>query len=181
MTEPESNKTTDSSALTASQVAHQCFLDPTKLLFQRHGAIVRMTLEGKCSYCRVTVACAFPLSLPGYYWGILDGAQNEIGVIANPEGLSQESLGILRQELERRYIIPQITAINALRDQFGFQDWEVETDRGPRRFSTRDVRDNVLRPSPGRFLITDTDGTRYEIREMATLDWKSQDLLTQYI
>ena len=40
---------------------------------------------------------------------------------------------------------------------------EIETPRGIVRFTTRDLRENVVRPAPGRIRFTDVDDNRYEI------------------
>ena len=51
-------------ALSAVETSELSYLDPQKLRFFRHGATLRLTIEGDRSYPRVSVLRAFPLSEP---------------------------------------------------------------------------------------------------------------------
>ena len=54
------------------------------------------------------------------------------------------------------------------------------TNRGPRTFTTRDLRENVIHPMPGRTLLTDVDGNRYDVRDIYALDRTNQAWLLRY-
>jgi hypothetical protein len=60
-------------------------------------------------------------------------------------------------------------------------EWEVETDRGTCTFTMRSPRENVWQPSPGRYLLSDVDGNRYDVRDLSALDPTSQALLLQHL
>ncbi len=67
-----------------------------------------------------------------------------------------------------------ITRIESIKEEFGYAYWNVETDVGPRRFTVRDMQDNVVLLSPEHVLIIDVDGNRYEIPDYTQLDPKSR-------
>jgi hypothetical protein len=60
-------------------------------------------------------------------------------------------------------------------------DWTIETDRGLCRFTTRNLRENVQRPAPGRVILNDVDGNRYDIRNVGDLSRESQELLFRHM
>jgi hypothetical protein len=155
-------------------------LDPAKLQFSQHGATLRLTLEDECSYLRVTVAKVFPLSEPAKYWSLLDGANKEIGVIPNPQSLDAGTRELLERELDRRYVMPIVQKVVSVKEKFGVCFWEVETSRGARRFITRNLREQVVHPSPGQLILADVDGNRYLVPDLSRLDRLSRVRLMQY-
>jgi hypothetical protein len=156
-------------------------LDPRRLCFSCQGARLHVTLEGDCSYIGVVVVRAFPLSDPQRYVSVRDAASNEIGLIADIRELDADSRRLVATELERRYIVPVVRRVLAVKERFGTVDWTIETDRGIRSFTTRNLRESVVQPSPNRYIITDVDGTRYDVRDLAALDGASQAWLVRYI
>ena len=57
----------------------------------------------------------------------------------------------------------------------------METDRGVCRFTTRNLRENLQRPAPGRIILNDVDGNRYDIRNVDDLSFESQELLFRHM
>jgi hypothetical protein len=57
----------------------------------------------------------------------------------------------------------------------------VDTDRGPRQFILRGLRDSVHEIEPGRYLINDVDGNRFEIPQITGLDHRSQTVWEQVV
>ena len=157
------------------------YLAPEDLTFARHGAALRMTVAGEQSVLRVTVLRAFPLSDPDRYLSMRDGGGQEVGVLRDPAALPAEAQALLAEELERRYVIPVITRVLEARERFGIVDWRVQTDRGERAFTTRNLRDAQVSPAPGRFVISDVDGNRYDIPDLEALDATSRAFLGQHL
>ncbi len=123
----------------------------------------------------VRVRRVFPLS-ESQVVAFCDRNGEEIGVLWDPSGLDPASRQVLEQELERAYFVPRITKIKSIKDDYGVSKWDVETDRGPRRFDVGSRYD--IRILPGRrLLIRDLDGNRYEIPDFEMLDADSRDLL----
>jgi Domain of unknown function (DUF1854) len=155
------------------------YLDPPTIRFERAGARLHLDLGGT-AHRNVTVTCAFPLSLPLRFLSVRDADNNEIGMIKDASELDAENLRIITEALERRYLMPIIQRVLRVKERFGTLDWEVITDRGLRTFTTRDLRENVVHPAPGRALLTDVDGNRYDVRDLYALDRASQAWLLRY-
>ncbi len=155
------------------------YLEPPTIRFERAGAQLHLDLGGT-AYRNVAVTCAFPLSLPLRFLSLRDADNNEIGMIKDASELDAENQRIMKEALERRYVIPIIQRVLRVKERFGTLDWEVMTDRGPRAFTTRDLRENVVHPTPGRTLLTDVDENRYDVRDIYALDRASQAWLRRY-
>jgi hypothetical protein len=157
------------------------FLDPQKTRFFMAGATLRLTVIDECSYLKVSVVRAFPLSKPQKYFSVRDNAGEEIGMLAGLEGLDAESRRCVEAELERRYLVATIQRILDVTERFGVVEWEVDTDRGSCKFTTRDMREHVLRPFPGYYLFLDVDGNRYDVPDINKLDARSRAWLLRHL
>ena len=159
---------------------------PCIRLFRTGGSAVRMTVEG-CpdlgedrSYVRVQIARAFPLSQPDRYIGFRDAQDRDIGMMVSPDGLDAESRRILDEEMERRYFLPVILKVRHVKDEYGSLHFDVDTDKGPRSFYLRQLRESVFRlPGTDRLLLTDTDGNRYDIPDVRKMDARTLSFLNQ--
>ena len=152
------------------------FLDASDCRFVKFGGVLRLTLDGDRSWVKVDVVRAFPISDAAHYIGLLDGAGKDIGVIQNPELLDTESKELLDEELQLRYFVPIVERVLGVKEEFGSIYWDVVTDRGEAKLIVRNIRDNLHEVSPGRVMITDVDGNRFEFRNIERLDAKSQDI-----
>ena len=161
--------------------AQLVFLDLNKLRFFKHGVTLRLTIEEDRSCLKVSVLRAFPLSAPNRFFSVRDGANKEVGMIIDPTELSDENLELVREELARRYLVPAVQRILTAKERFGTVDWEMETDRGVCKLTTRNLRENLQRPAPGRIILSDVDGNRYDVRNIDELDLNSQQLLFQHL
>jgi hypothetical protein len=156
-------------------------LDTARLRFFYNGATLRLTLDQECSFPKVSVARAFPFSAPTRFLSVQDGQNKEIGMIWSLDQLDEENRLVLQRELERRYVIPLIEGIVSAKDLFGFVEWNVVTSKGPTRFTTRHLHEHTVKPSPGRYILTDTDGNRYEIQDIERLGDKSRALFLRHL
>ena len=102
-------------------------------------------------------------------------------MIRSLDEFSGEAKEIILAELERKYLCPTITRINSLKEKLGYSYWKVETDRGDCEFSMRDTYRNIARVGGGRLVITDVDGNRYHIEDVAKLDRKSYKRIELYL
>lgn len=152
------------------------YLKPEECIFSRTtGGFIALKV-GEDSYKRVNLSRAFPLTYPTKYISVRDSEMNEIGIIEDMTVFPDDARAIMEEELERRYFTPLITAINSIKEEFGYTYWEVETDRGGRRFTVRG-HENVIPIKNNRVLIIDVDGNRFEIEDYKKLDAKSYKLL----
>jgi Domain of unknown function (DUF1854) len=175
------NESSIQEAPTPVETSDLQYLEPRKLRFFRHGAALRLTVEDESSYLKVTVARAFPLSHPQRYFSVRFGDNKEVGVLVDVAELDEESRRLVAEELERRYLVPVIRRVIRIKERFGTVEWEVDTDRGVYRFTTRNMREKVVQPSPGRYLLTDVDENRYDVRDLAALDAASQAWLMRHL
>lgn len=151
------------------------YLDPATLHFARRGDVLRLTIENDRSYLKVHAARAFPLTETDDYIGLLDAISGrEIGMLRSLRDLDPPTRQLVEAELDKRYFIPKITRIIRAKKEFGTVYWDVETDRGRRKFVMRGIRDSMHEVEPGRYLINDVDGNRFEVRQLSDLDSRSQ-------
>jgi hypothetical protein len=168
-------------AQTPGETTDLRFLDPNTLRFRRQGARLRLARAGEVGEIDVTVVRVFPLSNPRRYLSVRDMDENEIGLLVDLEQLDETSRRLVREELDRRYIIPVIQRIVSVRERFGTIDWTVATNYGRRLFTTRNLRENVVQPAPNRYILTDVDGNRYDLRDVESLDKVSQAWVLRYL
>ena len=90
------------------------------------------------------------------------------------DDLPKTARGWLEEQLERRYFLPQVLAIHDIMERFGSSVWDLQTDRGRVTVSTRQMHEAIHEVEPNRFLITDAENNRYEIRNLAALDKESR-------
>ncbi|HEX8551281.1 MAG TPA: DUF1854 domain-containing protein [Abditibacteriaceae bacterium] len=150
------------------------YLDPktTRLETAPDGTLRAHAAHG-CAM-EVDALRTFPLSHPRAYISLRDGKGKELGIIETIDALDSSSRELLDESLRRRYFLPKITAILEASERFGSSQWEVETDRGPRTLSTGVINEAVTEVEPGRYLITDVEGNRFEIPDLMQLDEASR-------
>ena len=151
------------------------FLDPKAARFRHEGSRLKLRQDGQeDGWQTVSVVRLFPLSDPEGWIGVLDEKGKEIGVLLNLRGMARRDLARLREELRRRYLVPEIRRVISCRDRFDMVEWTVETDRGRATFLTRSLREQVKQPWARRLAITDVEGNRYDIPGLDALDRQSR-------
>ena len=146
-------------------------------LFRDPKGNLRLTILNDRSYLKVKVVKASPLSHPNQYICLLDGKDEEIGMVHDLRELDEDSRRIAQEELEGRYLGTTIRRIQSIRTEFGTSYWDVETDRGVREFVVKSVQDNILWLEERRLLVMDVDSNRFEVEDYEKLDRRSVSLL----
>ena len=153
-----------------AEYAHIRFLEPSECHFsQTEGGFLSLTC-GTEEYAVVYAYRSFPLSMGDKYLSIRDEKDKEIGMIADLAAFPEQQAALVYDELERRYFTPLITRVSKMKEEFGFIYWEVETDRGARRFTTRGSHDSTIPLTDTRLLLMDVDGNRFEIMDYRDLE-----------
>ena len=159
-------------------------LNPEQLFLKKEDGVT----EGLCldildakgdtqaAYADVSVHFMFPLSRPWQLVTICDKSGKEIGIISDAESLNGPSRALLRQELDLAYFIPEITRIIQIKEEFGLVHWDVETNKGQRRFQVQS-RYDIRHMGGNRYIVRDIDGNRYDITNANALDAASRSLL----
>ncbi len=151
------------------------YLEPCKLTFDKRGDALILTVQDDRTYLKVRPVRAFPLTEMNEYIGLLDAiAGREIGMIRDLRDVDCHTRQLIQAELTKRYFIPKISRIVEAKREFGTIYWDVETDRGQRHFIMRGIRDSIHEIEPGRYLMIDIDGNRFEIPQLADLTARSQ-------
>lgn len=130
---------------------------------------------------RVFFHRCFPFETPDEYISVLNKDGREYAMIRNLNELPEEAQQIIRSELDRKYLCPTVKKIKSLKEKLDYSFWEVETDRGDMSFSMHDTYRNIARVGGGMLIITDVDGNRYRINDVAELDRKSFKKIELYL
>ncbi len=90
--------------------------------------------------------------------------------------LDSEMRSKIESWLNRYSFIPRITRIDEVDVRFGYQQWKVQTDRGPADFRVQE-REDIRFLNDGRFSVKDADGNVYEMTRLDQLDPHSRGQL----
>jgi hypothetical protein len=152
-------------------------------LFRDATGRLRLTVEGDRSFLEVKVVRVFPLTDPDHYMAFLDakGRDKIIGVVVDPDELDGDSRAAAHRSLGRHYFVPTITRIHSMTEEFGAIYCDVETDRGPRQFVGKGLRDAIEHLGDGELMIPDVDGNRYHVADWRGLDARSRRLLERVV
>lgn len=157
------------------------FLDPATIrLERRDDQPPALSIAGDLFF-NVKIRQAFPLSQESQYITFFDQEDEYLGVVADPSSCDEASFRIIRDEIEWRYFRPMITRVAEMEGRGGTSLFSVETDRGEVQIPMRDLREGMVELSPGRILITDENGNRYEIPNLDRLDRRSRRLIRRLI
>ena len=158
------------------------FLDAATVHFRHDGCVLKVRREAE-EWREAGLARLFPLSDADEWIAVLDDKGKELGVLRELAALADDDRACVQRELERRYLVPQIRRVLACRERFDLAEWTVETDRGPAVFVTRHghKREQAKEPLPGRFCLTDVEGNRYDVPNLAALDPQSRRLLEPHL
>lgn len=135
----------------------------------------------KQDFGRVFFHRCFPFETPDEYISVLNKDGREYAMIRSLSELLEEAREIVRFELDRKYYCPTVKKIKSLKEKLGYSFWEVETDKGDMSFSMHDTYRNIANVGNGMLIISDVDGNRYRIDDVAALDRKSFKKIELYL
>lgn len=166
-------------------------LTPANAKFIRSaGGLVSMTLQNEDgteeSFERVVIIRAFPITNPDDFLSVRepgrDGSRgDEIGLIETLTLFDPETVALIREELDRRYFIPEITRIFSMKEKYGYHYTEAQTSAGRVKFVMNNPSNNIRTLEDGRVLITDTDGNCFCLPDPSKLDKQSFRLIEIYL
>ncbi len=140
---------------------------------------LHVSVDGR-DYEDVRAVRAFPVSGKADYVSFLNKEGKEVVLLERAHELDKESRRVLTEALQKMYYVARITRVFDLAETMGVAHWQVMTDRGYASFEVAD-HEHIRTLPAGRFLITDADGNRFEIEDVAALDPRSQALLRSEI
>lgn len=164
------------------QFADIRFLDAADCEFSKtEGGFLALKLSEEEQYPRVSLMKAFPFTRERGYISIRNVEGKEIGMIRDMDAFPPEVVEMMEYEIHRRYFSPVITSIRSIKDEFGYCYWDVVTEAGPCRFTSRSGHNNIVAITEQRLMVIDVDGNRFEIPDYSTLDAKSMRIIETYL
>ncbi|MBM4363129.1 MAG: DUF1854 domain-containing protein, partial [Deltaproteobacteria bacterium] len=119
----------------------------------------------------------FPLSDPTRHLCLVDAGGRERAYLADPASLPAASRALLEARLARERFLPVVEELVDVRHLGARAEWDVRTDRGPRRFVV-DHEDRVRLLPDGRRLVTDSEGMRYVLPRLSSA--RARRLIARY-
>jgi hypothetical protein len=116
---------------------------------------------------------AFPWTRPGRMVSVRSSAGKELILIEELATLPPDLRQRIEVWMDANAFIPLIRKVSHVNNDFGYQLWSVETDRGPIQFKVQE-REDVRFLNDGRFSIKDTDGNIYVLPALDELDAQSR-------
>jgi hypothetical protein len=151
-------------------------MNPTFELIVDEQSKVTLRRPGEEDVRDVRIRRAFPWSHPEHFLSIRSSDGKELLLIESLAGLPQELRRTIELSLVGSVFIPRITRVEEVDVRFGYQQWKVQTDRGPVEFRVQEREDIRFLPD-GRFSLRDADGNVYEMPPLVQLDADSQRAL----
>ena len=116
-----------------------------------------------------------PLSDPdGPVSALLAGKKEEAAYIPSLSALDGDSRRIAEEELSQAMLLPRIVRVRRVVSRFGNYYWDVDTDRGERRFLLSSPESNSFFPRPDAVVVRDVFDNCYEISPISGLDAASR-------
>ena len=116
---------------------------------------------------------SFPWTRGDQFISIRTKAGKEVAMIERLDDLSPDQRQIVDDWMAANSFVPSISRVNSVNIDFGYQQWDVVTDRGPLTFRVQE-REDIRFLIDGRFSVKDVDGNVYVLPRPDELDAKSQ-------
>lgn len=123
---------------------------------------------------------AFPISAIAEGVAVVSTDGHELAWIDNMDELPASTRSLLEEELASREFIPEILGIRNVSTFATPSIWEVDTDRGRTRLILKG-EDDIRRLKHTSFLVADSNGINYLIRDTLQLDNHSRKLLDRFL
>ncbi|GIW75445.1 MAG: hypothetical protein KatS3mg104_0508 [Phycisphaerae bacterium] len=139
-----------------------------RFILEPDGTITLLGTDGQTTR-DVRFRRAFPWSKPRQYISVRDEKGKEQTMIRSLDELEESERTIVETWLDQNSFIPLIRRVEKVNTDFGYQEWQVETDRGKVTFRVQEREDIRFLPD-GRFSIKDADGNIYAMPRLSDLD-----------
>lgn len=163
------------------------YINPSDLFFYlSDGDLLYLKFKGE-ETGRVAVVRMFPFQYEEEYIALRcenysrHDKENEIGILRSLTELSESQAQLVREELAKRYFIPDILNVYDVKEEFGNTTWKTDTTAGKREFTVTDMGTNVRHLGNNRIMLTDVYGNRYYIPDITKADDKTLKVLEIWI
>jgi ATP-binding cassette subfamily B protein len=167
------------------------WLDPTEHAFRlgNHGRIelVGQGTTGRQDACPtgVFVVRTFPATHPAEYLSVRgwndSGEEIEIGMMRSLADWPAESQEVVRTALKRRSLVRTIERVHDVKLGHGYLDFDVETDVGRQKFTTRWTGSQAIDFGPDGKMLVDTEENRFVVPQVSALPAPDREKFLHYV
>lgn len=123
---------------------------------------------------------AFPIDAPDQGIALVSADGQELAWIEKWPDVLPEIRAMIEAELALREFMPEINRIGGVSSFAMPSIWEVDTNRGATSFTLKG-EENIRRLPQSAFLISDSHGIQFLIRDTRSLDRHSRKLLDRFL
>ncbi|MCD8049890.1 MAG: DUF1854 domain-containing protein [Clostridia bacterium] len=159
------------------------YIKPDEIKFyETEGGLPAAVLDGK-DWGRICAYRLFPMQMKDKFISIRRMSEGhrdrntELGIIEDLAPFGEEARKIIDRELDRRYFVPEIVKVKNAKEEFGQTYWECVTSAGERSFTTNDMSSALTKTGEYSLILTDVDGSRYEIKDIRKVGDKAMKIL----
>jgi Domain of unknown function (DUF1854) len=131
-------------------------------------------------YKDVSVVPLYPISAPNRLISLVSADGDEIVCLDSLEGISEENMKLLGEELALREFVPIIQKVIRVSGTQEPCEWVVQTNHGETSFVINSEED-VRRVSAKSVVITDGNGNRFRVEDLQGLDSRSRAFVEWYV
>ncbi len=140
---------------------------------------------GDALYDGLFAVRALPATFPNQFISLRyaddDGQEHEVGLLRDLADWPAKDRALLQQALARRYFVRVITTIEDIQSKYGLLTFQVQTDRGPVRFTMRHSHSQAQEYGENGKLLLDVDDNRYLIPDVDALPRRQHLLFRRYV
>ncbi len=153
-------------------------LNPKKIRIEKKadGSITLTREDGK-AFKNVHFLLLFPFTdLENFISAIVKKGtdQEQIGIISRLKDLPSSAEQVVREDLNKRYFIPEIKSIDRILDKYWFFEVHAVTDRGRKKFFLGSTRESIRFKADSSMVLTDMEKCRYKITRFEKMPAKSR-------
>jgi len=157
------------------------FTPPGELEFYRNAQNFLALKMGNKDHPRVQVRRALPLTDPMRYICVADMDDNELALLEDLAQLSEHQRELVCAELGLRYYYPVVTEIHSIKEKLGTYYFELSIGEHKKNAAIKDIGKNLRQLGGGAIVLTDIDGNRFFIPDVAAIKRRSLRALEPYL
>jgi hypothetical protein len=133
----------------------------------------------------VFVVRTFPATHPEEYLSVRgwndSGEEIEIGMMRSLADWPAESQEVVRTALKRRSLVRTIERVHDVKLGHGYLDFDVETDVGRQKFTTRWTGSQAIDFGPDGKMLVDTEENRFVVPQVSALPAPDREKFLHYV
>jgi len=161
------------------------WLTPEETCLQRGERDTLQAAVGDALYDGLFAVRALPATFPDQFISLRyaddDGQEHEVGLLRDLADWPAKDRSLLEQALARRYFVRVILTIEDIESKYGLLTLQVQTDRGPVRFTMRHSHSQAQEYGENGKLLLDVDDNRYLIPDVDALPRRQHLLFRRYV